>query len=209
MQNNRTNLQKIHRASAMGLGIFILAHISNHLLAAKSIAWHIEVMNTLRMVYYQPIVEVLLILSILIQAFTGIQLYRKNRKHLHSHISKLQAYSGLYLSFFLVAHTTATVGGNWFFEVDTNFYFGASVLKKMPYVFFFVPYYFLSITAFFTHIACAMSKYTLKTNGLKAAYRLVYTFMALGTVCAIVILLAFSGVLHSFDLPEVYERLYP
>ncbi len=209
MQNNRTKLQKIHRFSALGLGIFILAHISNHLLAAKSIAWHIEVMNALRVIYYQPIIEVLLILSILVQAFTGIQLYRKNRKYLHSRLSKLQAYSGLYLSFFLIAHTTATVGGNWFFEIDTNFYFGAAVLKKMPYILFFVPYYFLSITAFFTHIACAMSKYTLKTNDLKAAYRLVYSFVFLGAVCAVVILLAFSGVLYSFDLPAVYEGLYP
>ncbi|MEZ4885567.1 MAG: hypothetical protein R3E32_12615 [Chitinophagales bacterium] len=209
MQNNKTTLQKIHRVSAIGLGIFITAHIFNHLLATKSIALHIEVMNALRLVYYQPFIEVLLIISVIVQAFTGIFLFRKNYKYLHSRISKLQAYSGLYLAFFLLAHTTATIGGNWFFQIDTNFYFGAVTLKRVPYVFFFLPYYFLAITSFFTHIACGLSKYLVKNKGLKMAYRFVYAAIIVGTICSIVILLAFSGVLHEFELPSAYMELYP
>lgn len=207
--NTKTNLQKIHRMSAIGIGIFTFAHLFNHLLAAHSIKLHIEVMNLLRVIYYYPIIEVLLVISIVIQAFTGIQLYRKNRKHLHSRIAKLQAYSGLYLAFFLIAHTTATIGGNWFFQIDTNFYFAATTVNLFPYILFFVPYYFLAVTSFFTHIACGLSKYIAKNYDLKTAQRFVYASMALGAITAMVILLAFSGMLYEFELPEVYKNLYP
>ncbi len=207
--NNKTNLQKIHRISAIGIGVFSLAHIFNHVLAAHSIELHIAVMNTLRVVYYYPVIEVLLVISIIIQAFTGVQLYRKNRKHLHSSIAKLQAYSGLYLAFFLVAHTTATIGGNWFFQIDTNFYFGAATVNIFPYILFFVPYYFLAVTSFFTHIACGLSKYVAKSQNLKTAHRFVYASMTFGAITAIVILLAFSGILYEFELPEAYINLYP
>ncbi|MGB0931661.1 MAG: hypothetical protein ACPGVB_12835 [Chitinophagales bacterium] len=207
--NTKTNLQKVHRFSAIGIGVFTLAHIFNHVMAAHSIELHIEVMNALRLVYYYPIIEVLLVISILIQAFTGVQLFRKNRKHLHSRIAKLQAYSGLYLAFFLVAHSTATIGGNWFFQIDTNFYFGAMVVNIFPYVFFFAPYYFLAVTSFFTHIACTLSKYVAKNYDLKTAQRFVYASIAFGAITAIVILLAFSGMLYEFEFPDAYLNLYP
>lgn len=206
---NRTNLQKIHRISAIGIAIFTLAHIFNHLLAAHSIELHMVVMDKLRLVYDFLIIEVFLVLSILIQVFTGVQLYRKNRKYLKTRLAKLQAYSGLYLSFFLLAHTTATVGGNYFLPVDTNFYFGAMTVKDTALGFFFVPYYFLAVTAFFTHMGCIGGKFIAKRNGLKASYRFLYGCMVLGMIGAVVILLAFSGSLYSFDLPMEYQELYP
>ncbi len=207
---NRTNLQKIHRISAIGIAVFTLAHIFNHLLAAHSIDLHISVMNSLRVVYDFLIIEVLLVFSILIQVFTGIQLYHKNRKYLKTRLAKLQAYSGLYLSFFLLAHTTATIGGNYFLPIDTNFYFAAMTVKDTALAFFFVPYYFLAVTSFFTHLGCVLSKAMVaKTKNLEVAYRFVYGCMAVGMISAVVILLAFSGNLYSFDLPAAYQELYP
>lgn len=74
---------------------------------------------------------------------------------------------------------------------------------------FFVPYYFLAVLSFFTHIGCELGKYIAKGQNLQVAYRFVYIFMGIGAIAAVVILLAFSGMLYEFELPRIYRELYP
>jgi succinate dehydrogenase/fumarate reductase cytochrome b subunit len=150
---NIERLKKIHRYSGIILATFFLFHIVNHLFAWGGPDTHIRVMNLFRHVYRFPPVEVILLLSALIQVTVGLMLvwqkgFRKNLYDL------LQVISGLYLSFFLLFHIRAVLLGRYSWNVETDFYFAAWGVKNHPADLFFIPYYSLSVLCVFIHLAC-------------------------------------------------------
>ena len=70
-QMHHLNLRRLHRASAWLLVIFACAHTGNHLWALRGVASHIELMDGLRLVYRHPLVEPLLLASVLVQCVSG------------------------------------------------------------------------------------------------------------------------------------------
>jgi succinate dehydrogenase/fumarate reductase cytochrome b subunit len=150
---NLERLKKIHRYSGIVLATFFVFHIINHLFAWGGADMHIRVMKLLRHVYRFPPVEVVLLLSALIQVVVGLMLvwkkgFRKNRYDL------LQVISGLYLSFFLLFHIRAVMLGRYSWKVETDFHFAAWGVKNAPADLFFIPYYSLSVLCVFIHLAC-------------------------------------------------------
>jgi succinate dehydrogenase/fumarate reductase cytochrome b subunit len=150
---NLERLKKIHRYSGIVLATFFVFHIINHLFAWGGADMHIRVMKLLRHVYRFPPVEVVLLLSALIQVVVGLMLvwkkgFRKNRYDL------LQVISGLYLSFFLLFHIRAVMLGRYSWNVETDFHFAAWGVKNAPADLFFIPYYSLSVLCVFIHLAC-------------------------------------------------------
>jgi succinate dehydrogenase/fumarate reductase cytochrome b subunit len=150
---NLERLKKIHRYSGIVLATFFVFHIINHLFAWGGADMHIRVMKLLRHVYRFPLVEVVLLLSALIQVVVGLMLvwkkgFRKNRYDL------LQVISGLYLSFFLLFHIRAVMLGRYSWNVETDFHFAAWGVKNAPADLFFIPYYSLSVLCVFIHLAC-------------------------------------------------------
>jgi len=147
-------MKKVHYYSGVFLSLFITLHFTNHLFALVSPEKHIEIMELVRPIYQNIIVEPLLILSCLIQLIAGIGLVKNKRKDIKNKWDRLQIYSGIYLAFFLLVHPTAIFVGRYYLNVDTNFWFGAMVVNISPLYFFYLPYYFLGILSFFAHIAC-------------------------------------------------------
>ena len=151
-------LRTLHYFSGATITLFVGLHLFNHAYSIFGAAEHIALMQKLRVVYRNPLIESVLLLSVLLQIVSGIQLFLKQRKFVASDFDKLHVWSGLYLAFFFVIHLSAVLGGRLFLHLDTNFYFGVAGLNTFPFNLFFVPYYALAMVSFFGHVAAIHSK---------------------------------------------------
>jgi succinate dehydrogenase/fumarate reductase cytochrome b subunit len=199
-------MKKAHFISGIVLSIFVTTHLLNHLTAIQSIATHLEVMNALRRIYQHPVIEPLLLFAVLVQIISGIQLVRNRGWKQKEGYSKLHVYSGIYLAFFLLIHTSATLVGRFILLVDTNFYYGAMVVNAKPYLFFYIPYYFLGSVSFFVHIACIIRIKSIRKVGTKKASRRANGLIAFGAVVGLLILWAFT---YNVQIPALYKALLP
>ncbi|BDS15526.1 hypothetical protein [Aureispira anguillae] len=197
-------MKKIHQISGIVLSLFVSLHFCNHLMALSSVQMHIDWMNRFRLIYQNPFIEPFLLFAILAQIVSGIQLVRNRGWRQVDIYNKIQVYSGIYLGFFLLMHTSATLVGRFLLLVDTNFYYAAMVVNIKPIAFFYVPYYMLGTLSFFAHIACVLRLKSMRSNGRKKASRLANGIMVLGLVVTLLIIFAFT---YQITLPQEYVDL--
>lgn len=190
-------IRVIHRYAGLVISIFILMHLSNHLFVFGGEELHISMMDKMRHIYRQPIIEGLLLICVFVQVISGINFFLKRRTVTLPRVLKWQLYSGLYMAFFLIVHVSAVLIGRFIIGLDTNLYFGAAGINIFPFLLFFIPYYFLAVVSTFTHIACLLY---LKSKNRELSLGL----LALGFILATIIIIGMSTV----DIPVVYRDLY-
>lgn len=193
----RTLVSKLHHISGITLSIFIGFHLLSHLFSLAGPEKHIEITELFRTVYRNPVVETLLLAVVGFQIITGIRLLFG--KKAQTPAEKIQVYSGLYLSLFLLAHVSAVLMGRYVEHLDTNFYFAGASLNVYPAPFVFVPYYFLAVTAISLHVA---SLHYLRTKSFLTAYGIAIA----GITTAILILLGFTDFFRWRDVPVEYRN---
>lgn len=199
-------LRRLHGALGLLIGTFLLAHLSNHLSALAGVETHIAIMQALRGVYRNPLVEAALLLAVAMQVGLGINFLWRARGKVHGLVSRLQLASGAYLAFFLLVHVGAVMTGRAS-GLDTNFYFAAAGYQQWLTALYFVPYYFLAVLALFTHLGCAAYWLTRDANrGL--AQRLLWLLIGLGLVISLLISSALTGLAVDYDVPAVYLETY-
>ena len=191
--------RRLHRAAAIVVGVYVLVHMLNHLLALDGIETHIAFMQVARKITRIPAVEALLLAAVAVQAGSGLRLLWRRRGQRRLSFARLQALSGAYLVFFLAVHVVSVLFGRAVLHLDTNFYFAAAGLQVGPYPLFFVPYYGLAVVALFAHLACVLRR---------VAAGLAWGSIALGAVAAVLIVAAFSGVFYPVDLPPAYRATF-
>ena len=120
------SLRRLHALSALLLALFALVHLANHLAGLAGVETHRAVMQALRTVYRQPVVEALLLAVVSFQAVSGLVLVARGWKQRRGRIAWLQAGSGLYLAFFLLNHVGAVLAGRGLLGLDTDFHFAAA-----------------------------------------------------------------------------------
>lgn len=189
-------IRRIHYISGITLSVFIFFHLLNHLFALCGPDAHIAVMEKFRKIYRHPVVETLLFAAVIFQVVTGVRLLILHKACTLA--EKLQIWSGLYLSLFLVIHVGAVVAGRYIFNLDTNFYFAAAGMNYFPATLLFLPYYSLSVVAIFFHISAI---HFLKTGAKKTARTIAVT----GIIASILILLGFTDFFHWVLLPGNYH----
>lgn len=197
----------VHYFSGLAITLFIGLHLFNHLMSVFGAVAHIEWMDFFRKFYRHSIVEGLLLLAIVVQIVSGLQLFFRKRKVVQDFYEKLQIWTGLYLAFFLVIHLSAVMAGRWILMLDTNLYFGAAGLNTFPLNLFFVPYYALAILSFFGHIA-AIHAQKMKMELLGIGVKQQSTMILI--VGVIVTLIIFYGLTNGFsglEIPKEYELL--
>ena len=197
-------MKKVHYYSGLFISVFIFLHFCNHLFALVSPEKHIEVMDIVRLIYRNIIFEVLLIGACITQIIAGITLFRNKKKNLQNGFDRLHIYSGLYLAFFLTIHPIAIFVGRYYFEVDTNFWFGAMVVNLFPILLFYVPYYFLGVFAFFVHVACIHRQKIMALGWNVSADKHATLIMAAGAITGILILAGFTGFFQGMSIPDEY-----
>ncbi|MEM1122588.1 MAG: hypothetical protein AAGJ18_19245 [Bacteroidota bacterium] len=202
-------MKKVHYYSGVFLSLFIILHFTNHLFALVSPAKHIMVMDTIRPLYRNILIEPLLFLSCLVQIVAGLNLAKHQRKNLVDPFDRLHLYSGLYLAFFLLIHPTAILVGRYVLKVDTSFWYGAMGLNIFPFTLFFVPYYFLGVFAFFAHLACIHRKRVTELQWSVNPDRSAKIILGAGFVIGLLILAGLTGFFQGLEVPDAYQELLP
>ncbi|MCU0385988.1 MAG: hypothetical protein MUE38_08155 [Flavihumibacter sp.] len=200
-------IKQIHFFSGVVLACFIGIHLFNHFISIFGIQRHIELMDSLRKIYRHPFVEMILLVSVVVQIRSGLQLVRRKGSRNAGFFDKLHLYSGLYLAIFLVIHVSAVLVGRFYLKLDTNFYFGAAGINSFPVNLFFIPYYALAVLSFFGHLAAVHSK---KMNQPILSLSPAHQAKGILILGAVVTLLLFYGLTNQFssiELPEEYRIL--
>jgi len=181
---------KLHRMNACFIGLFLAAHMINHLFIIAGPANHIAIMDALRVVYRNGLIEPLLLAGLILQLGLGLSLIL-NRGKPQGRWAWAQVLSGLYIIVFLAQHVPAVILARMNLGFDTNIWFASSVVSEMPYLLYFAPYYMLAIIAVFTHIAAALHfqghqhfARTLPVVGVIWAVAVVIPMMRVGTLPA-------------------------
>ena len=198
-------IRQLHYVSGISLALFTGLHLSNHLASLFGAEFHIQFMEAIRPIYRNIVVESLLMLAILLQVFSGLKLVLQKRKAAGDFYSKLQIRSGLYLAFFLLAHSSAVLLGRYVLGLDTNFYFGAAALNSFPYLLFFVPSYLLAILSVFGHLAAV---HRLKMKASILGFSPTQQSNIIIGMSLVLSLLIFYGMTNQFqgvDLPTEYQ----
>jgi hypothetical protein len=200
-------LRKLHHFSALVIAVYACIHITNHLVGLSGVDSHIEFMRKARLVYRQPAVEALLLLSVAFQICSGLALVVRGWKRRRSFISWLQAGSGIYLVLFFFNHVGAVLYGRNTLHLDTNFYYAAAGFYVPPLQFYFAPYYFLAVVALFTHLGCAL--YWRLQSSSRAAHMLAVALpVSIGSIISLLIVLSLAGVFYPVNVPPEYKASF-
>ncbi|MFZ6009210.1 MAG: hypothetical protein ACOYXT_02585 [Bacteroidota bacterium] len=193
--------KKLHYHTGLTLSVFITLHLFNHLSSIIGVETHLELMETLRLIYRNVIVETILLLTVIFQIISGVSLFRAKRKAALFGFDKLHIWSGLYLAFFLVAHVSAVFVGRFLLHVDTNFYFGAAGLNDFPSGLFFYPYYGLAVLAVFAHFASVhYKKMEYNVAGL-TPYRQAQAILITGAIMTLTIFYGLTNGFRGITMP--------
>ncbi|MFK7963820.1 MAG: hypothetical protein AB8C46_07625 [Burkholderiaceae bacterium] len=124
----------------------------------------------------------------------------------------MQALSGSLLAAFLLIHVSAVVAGRLWLGLDTNAYFAAAGFHVSPNQLFFVPYYFLAVTALFVHIGCAiywaLTSRSPEAGAIATGRRALLGFAVVGSTFALGLVLAMAGALYPLQIPSDYTATY-
>ena len=196
-------LHLLHRLAGLTLCIFTTLHLVNHLFALVSVQQHIKAMELLRLVYRHPLGETVVLAALTVQVPTGIALVRRKVWRGLPLAERARIASGAYLALFLVVHVSAVMVGRYVLHLDTNFYFASARLRGSLWL-CFVVYYELSVIAVFTHVASVHYQYVRSRSTFRSAQTQALVIAGVGVALAILIVLAFSGVLYDITFPAVY-----
>lgn len=199
-------MKQLHRITGIVVSLFIAAHLFNHLMAWFGVEKHQQILEILRTIYQNAIIEPILIACFVFQAISGIILFFKLRKQHQKSISeKVQMYSGLVLGLFIIQHISASIGQRIQFGFDTNFYFAANVVLKWPLKLYFIPYYFLGLFSLGLHMASTHKMKIANYIGEKKAKIHFYIITFVFTLIAIAILYLLMGLHYAIEIPEEYN----
>ena len=207
MKVKSDELRRLHGMSALAITVYALVHIANHLAGLGGVDSHISFMRAARLIYRQPVVEGLLLVSVAFQIYSGITLVIHGWKKRQGLMPWLQALSGAYLALFLLNHVGAVLLGRFVLHLDTNFYYAAAGFHVPPFSFFFAPYYFLGVFALFTHLGCA-AYWQFDSNSRPARILAMVLPASVGFVIALLIVLLLAGVFYPIQIPPKYEAIY-
>lgn len=202
-------LRTTHRLSALVIGLFVTLHLLNHLVLAVGTDMHIQMMKLLRTVYRFPFVEVVLIGAIAFQIYSGVRFtVNRIRQQKKDRWLWLQILSGAYLVYFFINHIGATLLTRNVVGLDTNIYFATVGFYVPPFQFFFYPYYFLAVSAFFIHIACGVRVMQMRKRDVIRYPWLPSLLIVAGPALGAVIVAAQGGAFHDIAIPGEYFQAF-
>jgi succinate dehydrogenase/fumarate reductase cytochrome b subunit len=153
-------LRRLHRASALLLGAFVLLHLLNHVAGFAGQDAHRTLQLALRWAY-QGWLEPLLLASCAIQIVTGLRMVWLRRASPWRHTA--QPISGAYLALFLSIHVFAVMQARWS-GTETDLAFAAAGMHAGAWALFFAPYYGLAVFAFGLHVSVPIGRKSPKTG---------------------------------------------
>jgi hypothetical protein len=183
-------------ASAILL-LFIGPHIVNHVAGFWNGPVHIAVMNAVRRVYRNDIVQPVLLALIGFQILSGTALLRRRMRMPSDFLGTVQTMSGVYVGVYLLAHITAVFAARYA-GTDTNWTWltrpNDSMLVSLSNL-RLIAHYWVGPIAIVAHLACGLRMVLLQHNiSPPTANRLALALITVGVVASSVILLALLNV---------------
>ena len=183
-------------ASAILL-LFVGPHIVNHVAGFWNGPVHIEIMNAVRRVYRDDIVQPILLALIGFQILSGTALARRRMRMPSDFLGTVQTMSGAYVGVYFLAHMTAVFAAryagtntNWTWLTRPN----DSMLVSLSNL-RLIAHYWVGPIAIFTHVACGLRMVLLQHDISPAtADRLALALIIVGVVASSVILVALLNV---------------
>lgn len=198
-------IKKLHFISGLTISIFIGLHLFNHCMSILGAEVHLAIMDKLRLVYRNIIIETILLIAVCVQIFSGLKLFYTKRKTKNNFYGKLQIWTGLYLAFFLMMHVGAVLMGRYILNLDTNFYFGVAGLNNFPFYLFFIPYYGLAILSFFGHVASIhFQKMKKEIFGLTVEQQSRFILVK-GIIVTLIIFYGLTNGFSGVEIPQEYN----
>ena len=195
-------VRKAHRWNAVLLGSFLAVHLVSHIFGVLGPDSHSLVLNVVRPLYRNALVEPLLLAAFAVQIGLGSALvWKRATTGIDRGWGMVQIISGIYLALFILAHTSSALFARYANDLDTNFWWPASTLSKIQLGIFFYPYYFLGISALFAHLAAAL-------HFRSAPIDIVRGLAATGTLIAVIVLSGFGGWYREFSVPVEYMKAF-
>lgn len=206
-------LRKIHRLNAGVLLVFLAIHLITHISGIYGIDAYNAVQDFFRAVYRQPLIEPILISSITVQLAIGAILVAKMLRHNRPNDAWrwTQVISGVFFLVFMAQHLFSLGMARWYFALETDFYWPASVMSGPPFVYYFVPYYFFGVLAVVAHVGAAIRNRLKASGHAELGNRLGVGTILLGAMISASVLPILSGGLFPIVLPQEwidYLRFY-
>lgn len=151
-------LQVAHGICAALVTCFAVAHLANHFSGLWGGEYHTAIMERLRLVYRQPIVESMLVGGIAFQVLSGLKLLTRRIPRAIDRFDSLQLAAGIYLALFLLSHVSAVFRARYLRHTDTNWAWASEGLLTDPWTARLAPYYFLAVVALGIHGAAGLRK---------------------------------------------------
>jgi len=193
-----SRLALVHGVSASAiLLLFVGPHIANHVAGFWNGPVHIEMMNTVRRVYRDDIVQPMLLALIGFQILTGAVLVRRRMRLPSDFFGTIQTMSGVYVGVYFLAHMTAVFAARYA-GTDTNWSWLTrphdSMLVSLSNL-RLIAHYWVGPIAIVTHVACGLRMILLQGDmSPAAANRLALALIAMGVVISSVIIAALLNV---------------
>ena len=183
-------------ASAILL-LFVGPHLVNHVAAFWNGPVHIEIMNAVRHVYRDDIVQPMLLALIGFQILSGTALARRRMRMPSDFLGTLQTMSGAYVGVYFLAHMTAVFAARYA-GTDTNWTWltrpNNSMLVSLSNL-RLIAHYWVGPIAIVAHVATGLRAVLLQHDTSPAtANRLALALIAAGVVAASLILVALLNV---------------
>lgn len=188
-----------HGIIAVGLVLYVLFHVLNHLFGLGGLALHSEVREIGERVYRAKLIEPLLVLLFFAAAFTGARMLWNYTKQPLDFFRSVQLATGAVLFFFVIGHMNSVfIFARSFLEIPTdwNFAIGAptGILADSWNIRLF-PHYFLGVFYVLTHILSGarvvLIAHGAKENWLNPVWAV---FVVLSALTAAVIMFGMVGV---------------
>lgn len=206
-------LRRAHRINAIALAGFIALHMLTHVSGLWGIEAYNGVQSALRSVYRFPPFEIALLASISAQLGLGMTLLvlRLRQERPRGFWSWLQVVSGGMFFVFMAQHLYSFAMARVYFELDTNFYWPASVMSGPWFIYYFWPYYAAGVFALFAHAAAGVRFALLDRGASRAARTSAAWLIGVGAALALIIPPIIAGAFYDIDLPQEwvdYLRFY-
>jgi succinate dehydrogenase/fumarate reductase cytochrome b subunit len=199
-------LKQLHRITGIIVAVFIILHLFNHSMAWFGVETHQKILDTFRSFYRIPIIEIILVSCFMFQIFSGIKLLLELRKKKDkTNYEKIQMFTGIALAYFIIQHIPATIGQRMLHGFDTNFYFASRVVIQKPWLYYFVPYYFIGVMVVGLHIANVHRHKISDKVGIKTANLHFYAILTFFVLLALIILYSLMGGRFEIVIPEIYN----
>jgi hypothetical protein len=196
-----------HRRLALSHGVsaaailllFIGPHIVNHLAGFWNGPAHIAIMNVVRRVYRDDIVQPVLLALIGFQILSGSALVRRRMRMPSDFPGTVQTMSAVFVGFYFLAHMTA-VFATRHAGTDTNWIWltrpdGSMLVSLGPSNLRLLAHYWVGPIALVTHVACGLRMVLLQRDiSPTTTNHIALALIAVGVVASSVILTALLNV---------------